>query len=105
MSLLKLCQSPGCGRPVLARGYCRCHYDRLRKQMDPNTPIRENVGLKELPRCRVAPQTYVALSRYAEALGISLYEAERRVLDSWAQQYAQDEARDLESRRRKKPGT
>lgn len=40
---MRLCEIPNCGRPHLAKGYCRQHYDTFGKYGDPLHPIRSRV--------------------------------------------------------------
>lgn len=65
------CMSPKCDLPVKAAGYCRKHYDHVRRGLDPNDPIRVwGAGLMRRS-IRLGQEVVDELLAAAEAEGIS----------------------------------
>ena len=52
----KLCSVPGCNRGFVARGYCRTHYQRLKKHGDASEhiPVKWRTDSVENFNCRIA---------------------------------------------------
>lgn len=49
--MTRMCGVEGCGKPILARGYCSMHYDRWRKHGDPHVGGRPERGVCSIEGC------------------------------------------------------
>lgn len=87
MSAKKACSSPGCPKPMSARGLCVGHYARWRAGLDCSAPLNPRRGPRGTPSAQVAIRlplaTKARLELLAEGEGISVYALVREIVDAW----------------------
>ena len=84
------CGSPGCARPVTARGLCHAHYERQRRGGAASRPVRDRSAepLEALPGVRVSAGLAEALRARAHRHGLSLSDLVRATLGECARMWS-----------------
>lgn len=83
-----LCSSPGCGKPVIAKGLCRTHYRRVKRNPDADltTPIRE-YGQSEYYRLPTSMDVRIEIAEEIQAearrRNLSLFQMLRAISEEW----------------------
>ena len=71
-----------CDKPARAKGYCWAHYQRARRGVELEAPLRDRD--RPVVSTRVARETKNALDTAANERGVPLYRVVAEILDAWA---------------------